>query len=103
MDLCKLNYDFNKIQGFQSAYEKRRSFAVEHFDELLSYAMSLEGDIENANKPPKRTVADNYPAGGLSYEPCDKCLDLLSVLEDIANLPDDAKLAEAVEMAGKHI
>jgi len=102
MDLHKLNYEFGQLTGYESAYEQRRSFAVKHFGELLSFTINLQDKTTQSDKP-KRSIADNYPAGGFSHEPCENCLDLLSVLEEIAQMPEDAGISKAIEMAEKHI
>jgi len=104
MDMHQLNYEFNQMVGYESAHEQRRSFAVKHFADLLSFAMNLEDEKESIQGVrPKRSIADNYPAGGFSHEPCGTCLDLLSVLEDISQLPKDAGISIAIEMAEKCI
>jgi hypothetical protein len=103
MDLFGLRNDYFRLEGYSSSYEQKRSFAAEHFQELLNFATTLSDEKEYLeSKPPKRTIADNYPAGGFSFEPCEKCLDYLSVLEEISKL-GDSEIEKARQLAEKEI
>ena len=59
-----------EFDGTPSARREIRSIAAEHFGNLLAFAL----DATKPQPKPKHTIADNYPAGGLSAsEPCMFC------------------------------
>lgn len=72
-DLHKLNSDFERLSGFATALAQRQAFALENFQSVLFFAISLMDEkMRIASTKPKHAIADNYPAG--YQEPCcDNC------------------------------
>jgi len=73
--LHKWLYDYDCLRGYSNAFDQCRQYAVEHFRSAVCIA--LEALEQNTQKEkPKHTIADNYPAGGLTAaEPCMFCED----------------------------
>ncbi len=71
-------------EGTPSSAREARRFMAEHFKDILGFA------LEFTEPPPKpqRTIADNYPAGGLATcEPCMFCEDHEELQAIVDTLP----------------
>ena len=83
--------------GSPSCIRQARSIMAENFENILYFALNL-----TEPKPkPAHTIADNYPAGGLtSTEPCMFCEDYndLEAKYDALKASHD-KLVEAIKYA----
>ncbi len=56
--------------GSPSCIREARSIMAENFDSVLRFAL----DLTEPKPKPKHTIADNFPAGGLTAtEPCMHC------------------------------
>ena len=77
MDRHELEQISNQIgelvgHGSPSCLQQARSILFENYNQIISFA------LQSSDPPPKpnHTIADNYPAGGLtSTEPCMFCED----------------------------
>lgn len=88
MDRYTLEQTLNQVDellrhGSPSCIRQARSIMVENFDAILRFALEL-----TEPKPkPKHTIADNYPAGGLTAtEPCMYCEDYGKLQADIERM-----------------
>lgn len=77
MDRYKLEQLRDKVgellrDGTSSCIRQANGLMVENFETVLYFAL----DLTNPKVKPKHTIADNYPAGGLTQsEPCMFCVD----------------------------
>lgn len=69
--------------GSPSCIRQANGIKIENFDPILRFALRL-----TEPKPkPKHTIADNYPAGGLTAsEPCVFCVDFEKLQAEIERL-----------------
>ena len=99
MDRHKLEQLRNKIidltlSGCASCIRQKKQIMIENFESVLSFALEL-----TEPKPkPQHTIADNYPAGGLTAtEPCIFCEDyeqLQTKLDKYRWIPVSERLPE---------
>jgi len=84
--------------GSPSCIRFAQSVMIENFDKILNFAL----DLSKPKPQPKHTIADNFPAGGLTAtEPCMFCEDyerlqaaLRQAKEEIGRLKDFAKYVD---------
>jgi len=71
--------------GSPSCIRQANSIMIENFEIILRFALELT----KPEPKPKRTIADNYPAGGLTAtEPCMFCEDFGKLEERIKELEE---------------
>ncbi len=81
--------------GSPSCIRQAKSIMAENFEKVLWFAL----DLSEPEPKPKHTIADNYPAGGLTAtEPCMHCKDYEQREEEVEALQaDNKRLREQVE------
>lgn len=90
MDRHKLQQIGNKVGellrfGNPSCVRQANSIMVENFENILFFAI----DLTEPKPKPKHTIADNYPAGGLTAtEPCMFCEDFEKLQAENERLKD---------------